>query len=520
MRAGRLCYGAIAAFSTPPGTRRPPDARRRRVAWTAAAALLAGCFLAQALWQVAGQDATYDERHTFGTGARILSGGGFSGAALLHPPLGFYVSGLPLLALARAPAADDAHALLLGRVTSLLVFAVPLLLAVALWARALFGPAAALTAVALAAFSPTLLAHAPLITPDLPLTATGFVAVWLFWRRADGRQALGWGIALGLALLTKVTALLFVGVIVVLALVRARGGARATLRTLAPGLAAAWLVLNLGYGFTGLLDWTGKAALVERIPFRAARAAAWVAAPFVPLPYLHTVGRQSHVALSGWPNYLLGEISTDGWPHYYLVAVAVKETLPFLVLMVAAAASLRLARRGWDDELALLLPPILFFVVFSLGRVQIGIRYLLPAFPFLCVFASRLAELPGAVGRPMRAAVALLLVAHAASTLRTGPDHLAYFNELAGGPANGYRYLADSNLDWGQNRTRAQEWARAHGAAFEPATLPEEGLVVVGVNRLLGLTDPGRYQRLRDGYAPVGRVGANWLVFDLGHRPR
>ncbi len=30
------------------------------------------------------------------------------------------------------------------------------------------------------------------------------------------------------------------------------------------------------------------------------------------------------------------------------------------------------------------------------------------------------------------------------------PYEIAFFNELTGGPQNGYRYLIDSNLDWGQ----------------------------------------------------------------------
>ena len=56
-------------------------------------------------------------------------------------------------------------------------------------------------------------------------------------------------------------------------------------------------------------------------------------------------------------------------------------------------------------------------------------------------------------------------------------------------------------------------------AAFDPAVPPEQGLVVVSANRLLGLTDPAdRYRDLREGRAPAARVGANWLVFDLGPR--
>ena len=43
--------------------------------------------------------------------------------------------------------------------------------------------------------------------------------------------------------------------------------------------------------------------------------------------------------------------------------------------------------------------------------------------------------------------------------MRVHPHYLAYFNEAAGGPANGYHLLVDSSLDWGQDLIRLREWA-------------------------------------------------------------
>ena len=34
------------------------------------------------------------------------------------------------------------------------------------------------------------------------------------------------------------------------------------------------------------------------------------------------------------------------------------------------------------------------------------------------------------------------------------PDYLGYFNVFVGGPAHGYKYLIDSNYDWGQDAKR------------------------------------------------------------------
>ena len=478
------------------------------------AAGMIGCFVALALHGVWGQDPTSDERRYFGVGRDIIRTHEWARPeALLHPPLGYYVDSLPLLLLDE-PSSEDPLALFLSRATSLLVFGVPLLVVVFRWARELYGPAAGLLALGLAAFSPTLLAHAPLITPDVALTATGVVALYLFHGSGHGSgRAWTWGLALGACLLTKTSAWLFVAALVADGILVAwRRRDRSAILRLAGGLAVAYVTLLVGYGFAGLFDAKGKADLVARVPDLAlARAAARLASPFLPLPYLKATATQLGVGWHGWDAYLMGEVSRTGWWHYFLVALAVKETIPCLLLLVASLIVFRWKQAG-RQELLLLLPVLLFFGAFSLGRVQIGIRYVLPAFPFLFIFASSLARLRA---RWSRIAVGILLALHAAAAVRASPDFIAYFNELAGGPANGYRWLADSNLDWGQNLTRMQAYARERGIAIEPDVLPATGLVAVRVNRLVGIGDPETYRVLREQYEPVGNVGYNWLIYDL-----
>ena len=482
----------------------------------AGAAALVACFLALALRHVHGQDATYDERFYFGVGRTILRGGTWDGTVLLHPPLAFYVASLPLLGIEGAVSPSDPRQLFLSRLATLLVFGVPLLLIVRAWAQRLYGPAAGLFALALAAFSPTLLAHAPLITPDVPLAATGLLTLYLYWRAGGQGPVWPWAIALGLALLTKASAILFAGAIVAMELARLRAQPRRLLRRLALAAGISWLVLCAGYGFAGLFDTRGKAEMLAKLPpAPALRVAGHVAAPFFPLPYLRCIGRQARVGAEGRPGFLMGEVSSRGWPHYYAVALALKETLPFLLLLTIAAVSLRWTAFAPRGEVPLLLPPLLFFAVFSLGSVQIGIRYVLPALPFLFVFTARVVRAPFPAARFFQPAMAGLLALHALATLRGGPDYLAYFNELAGGPAGGWRYLGDSNLDWGQNRSRAEEYARRTGAEFEPLVLPAHGRVVLSTNRVQGFMDPPRYRLLRDEYTPSERVAWNWLVYDL-----
>jgi 4-amino-4-deoxy-L-arabinose transferase-like glycosyltransferase len=496
------------------GTGRAPA----RGAWVGlVAAGLVACFVALALHGVWGQDATSDERRYFAVGRELLLAGEWSRPeARLHPPLSYYVQSLPLLRRGSV-SSDDPLALFLCRASSLLVFGVPLLLVVFRWASELHGPMAGLLALGLAAFSPTLLAHAPLTTPDVPLTATGVLALHQFRRAAHGAgRVWAWALALGLCLLTKVSAWLFVAAIVVDGGVLAwRRRDRPALLRLAAGLLLSYATLLLGYGCAGLFDARAKAELIARVPdLPLARPAARLASPFLPLPYLQAAATQLGVGWHGWESYLMGELSRTGWWYYFLVALAVKETIPCLALLAASLAAFPWKRAG-REELLLLLPAALFFAVFSLGRVQIGIRYVLPALPLLFIFASSLAR-----DRTRRGGIVigLLAAAHAASAARASPDFIAYFNELVGGPASGYRWLADSNLDWGQNRTRVQAYARQRGIAIEPDVLPATGLVIVRVNRLVGLGDAESYRLLREQYEPVGNVGYNWLVYDLARR--
>jgi 4-amino-4-deoxy-L-arabinose transferase-like glycosyltransferase len=484
---------------------------------TIAAAVFIACFVALALRGVWGQDATSDERRYFGVGRDILRTQAWtSRESLLHPPLGYYVSSLPLFWV-DASSAEDPVAFFLCRAVSLLVFGVPLLIVVHRWARELYGPAAGLIAVALTAFSPTLLAHAPLITPDVPLAATGALALYLFHRADHGAgRAWGWGLALGLCLLTKASAWLFVAAVVIDGTLTAwRRRERAILLRLATGLLIAYAVLLLGYGFNGLFDTNGKAELIARVPdLPLARLAARLASPCFPLPYLKAVATQLGIGWQGWESYLMGELSRKGWWYYFLVALAVKETIPCLILLTASLVAFHWKHAG-REELLLLLPALIFFTVFSLGRVQIGIRYALPAFPMMFIFASSLVRLRK---RWIPVAILLLLAMHAAAAVRASPDFIAYFNELAGGSKNGYRWLADSNLDWGQNRTRVRNYARERGITIEPDVLPATGLVAVRVNRLVGIGDPETYRVLREQYEPIGNVGYNWLIYDLARR--
>jgi hypothetical protein len=162
----------------------------------------------------------------------------------------------------------------------------------------------------------------------------------------------------------------------------------------------------------------------------------------------------SHNA-SGHDSYLMGLRSETGWWYYFPVVFGVKSTLAAL-----AATALALAagvRFGWR-MFYLLFPPLLYFAISMSSWINIGVRHILPVYPFLYVAAAvLLAQL-----RLRYVMLALALTQIGECALIT-PDYLAYFNAFAGGPGNGPHYLVDSNIDWGQDVKKLVKWLDAHG---------------------------------------------------------
>ena len=86
-----------------------------------------------------------------------------------------------------------------------------------LWARDLYDVSSGLMALALWCFSPNMIAHGQMMTPDMGATSLGLLAAYLFWRwlrNPEWPLALAAGISLGVALLTKFTLLILPGLFV------------------------------------------------------------------------------------------------------------------------------------------------------------------------------------------------------------------------------------------------------------------------------------------------------------------
>jgi hypothetical protein len=215
------------------------------------------------------------------------------------------------------------------------------------------------------------------------------------------------------------------------------------------------------------LDWTILEGHAAGDLLRTARD--W---RLLPEPYLYglafRVASNAPVEDEAPGAFLLGRLSDRGWWYYFPVTFALKTPLP-LIALLAVSLALLVRRRGDRASAALLLwmPAVVFTASLMAQRLNLGHRYLLPAYPFLFTAAGAAAWTigGGASSRARRLLLGGLLAWYAAGTLLLHPHYLAYFNEAAGGPRHGYRHLVDSNLDWGQDLKGLKAWLDRHPGA-------------------------------------------------------
>jgi len=148
--------------------------------------------------------------------------------------------------------------------------------------------------------------------------------------------------------------------------------------------------------------------------------------------------------------------------------------------------------------LFLLAPVTVIFVVMSQSKINIGLRHILPVYPLLFVFASRVATIQFRQRWLTPLLLSLPLVATAFTSLKVAPHQLAYFNELIGGPPEGYRYLSDSNVDWGQDLKGVKEYMEQEG--LEMIYLSYFGSASPSYYKIhyQNVPSPGRWQRSSD----------------------
>ena len=339
-----------------------------------------------------------------------------------------------------------------------------------LWGRRVLGALGAVVALLIFTMIPTVLAHAGLSTTDMGVTACFAGASYALMRLVEepGRKTAAWlGLLAGLMVLTKFSALLFYPAAVAVALAL-------WLYQIRPPVREFWRLL------VGRMPWLGLAALLGFVVIWAGYRfsfgkTVWIPFP-VPFPELFAGidnvirhNRAGHVA------YFMGEVREEGWWTFFPTLIAIKIPLAILALIAIGLWRRPESKPGiWPFEF-LIAVPVAILAVAMPSRINIGIRHILPMFPFLVIIAAAGALWLAGQGR--RAAWAQWTLAAAlawlcATSLAAHPDYLPYFNALAGSEPE--RIVVDSDLDWGQDIKRLGSRLRelnAQSIGFSPTIM-------------------------------------------------
>ncbi|HVT88734.1 MAG TPA: hypothetical protein VHD56_07785 [Tepidisphaeraceae bacterium] len=393
---------------------------------------------------------------------------------------------------------------------------------IAWWSWRLAGPAAAVIATALFAFDPGFLGHASIVKNDV-MFSFAFVAMamamWQFGRRGTGLSLAAMAMACGLSLNIKFSGtlcglILFVGLLIRALLpqpwtvlgrnlvTRAQRTVAAVLACVAVALISMVMIWSC-YDFrfssaSGGLPPLDMSNVIERLKHDRIAARMGGNGDLVTAEMVRTEPQGGvasavmfadsiHLLPQAWlwgflytytttilrNSYLLGEIGTQGWWFYFPCVILFKTPVATLLAMLAGSVGITIALTklfssesrasiNWWPTIGAALPGAIYFFSALNSTMNIGIRHILPVYPF--IFMAVGVGLAGLV-RSLRhvgvSIVSVLLFGLLVETLTAYPNYIAFFNFPSGGINNGIRLLGDSNLDWGQDLKLLAQWQKA-----------------------------------------------------------
>jgi 4-amino-4-deoxy-L-arabinose transferase-like glycosyltransferase len=364
-----------------------------------------------------------------------------------------------------------------------------LVVLVFLAAREMFGTGAAFIALGLLVFDPNLIAHGAVVGTDIGLSCFMFGSIYAFYRYVKAPSAgrlVVVGVATGLALASKHSAILIFPMLLLLAICEvvgdgkaAEGAAAAPRSKWALRLAAALVlvsaisvgVLWASYGFRYQARGEGRelnpplSEFVQGLSRPHDIRLLSTVARWHLLPESYIYGLADVRMMSDfYSSYIFGKVYPKGVWFYFPAAFAIKSSLMFLLLLALAVWAIASGRlRAWREILFLTIPPAVHFLVAMGSGMNIGVRHILPMYMFLAVLIAGAAWKFIQQDRRWAYAVVALLIFQAVSTTRTYPAYLAYANELWGGPSQTYKYLSDSNVDWAQQLKSTRRYLEQRG---------------------------------------------------------
>jgi 4-amino-4-deoxy-L-arabinose transferase-like glycosyltransferase len=357
------------------------------------------------------------------------------------------------------------------------------------WTKKFFGNKTALLSLFFIALSPTFLAHGRLVTTDVG-AALGTVLAIYFWikflKKPSWKNIILTSFILGISLLLKFSLLLlipFLGIITLLyAWVYKKPFLKYIILSALIGIIALLFVIwpiyqahTFNYPVQQQIKDTAFRLNSASTPEPIAQPILWMSHQPILRSLAHyftgivmVLGR----AEGGNTTFFMGQISATAWRSYFPMVYLIKIPLPFHILTLLALilffrslfkrnpSTIKKWLAKYFLETAMFVFLIIYWIVSIRSNLNIGIRHLLPIFPFTIILVSRatVSWLKKPALKIKYIFVGLLLVWQIVAVVQIYPNFLAYFNELIGGPTNGYKYVTDSNLDWGQDLRRLADF--------------------------------------------------------------
>lgn len=406
-----------------------------------------------------------------------------------------------------------------------------------LWVRRLYAEDVAVLSAILYYLSPNIIAHGRLATIDMTFTVFVILSVFLFWefiRKKTVLSSVFAGFFLGLALLSKhsgVVLILIYLIFLAVEFIKIKGR-KPFFAMVVLLFIISFLTLWAGYGFETKPLLADVMRPQEKIDMVANFPVLQYTIKNVPIPagsyLIGLLGVLKH-GIEGHRSFLLGRWYTHGNRLFFIVAFLIKTPIPTIILFIWGLV-ISIRRRLQAKERFILSIIVVYFIIASMSKLQLGLRYILQIYPFIFIFAALALQDLFKKKFILKALASCLLLWLLIANIYIWPDYLAYFNESIGGPSNGYKYLRDSNIDWGQDLPGLKEDMQDeniskiklhyfgsaepehHGIEYEKLskefTKPKKDIYAISVMSMDSVAWTGDYE-------PDRSIGYSILIYDF-----
>ena len=480
---------------------------------------------------------------------------------------------------------NDADKLILWARISMILILMILGWFLFMFAKRFFGNEVALLALTIFSFSPTFIAHGRLVTTDIGATL-GVVMTTYFWlnflKKPNKKNVILAGLFFGISMLLKFSLALLVPFIFIITITYSliKSPPKKKIKSLLKYAGLALLAGIIGLVFViwpvyqfHISNYPPQKQLSDTIdilsssPMKSlSNVCIWMAdKPVIRSIDHYFLGLLMVTQRTSFGNtvYFMNLISKSGWWYYFPLVYFLKIPLAFHVLSLIALLFLLfgIKKNLWFNmkeylsshfvEFSMLVFLAIYWFVSVTGNLNIGVRHIIPTFPFIYVLVSiGIVGLMNQIKKPLfkkafSFTVLILLLWYVFSSLSCFPHYISYFNEIGGGYKGGYKYVVDSNYDWGQDLKRLKSFVEENNIEkikvdyfggtdvgyylgdrlenFDPKSGPQKGWIAVSATLLQGgrgeptpdFDEETGYYKWLDDYEPVGRAGTSIFIYNI-----